>query len=52
VGSWSYVHTNLHAKGAQFVFLDGHAGRFHQTAYWDFTVNRPRVNDPGLAWIP
>jgi len=52
VGSWSYVHTNLHARGAQFVFLDGHVARFHHTAYWDFTVNRPRVNDPGLAWIP
>jgi prepilin-type N-terminal cleavage/methylation domain-containing protein/prepilin-type processing-associated H-X9-DG protein len=52
VGSWSYVHTNLHARGAQFVFLDGHAARFHHTAYWDFTVNRPRVNDPALAWIP
>lgn len=52
VGSWSYVHTNLHAEGAQFVFLDGHASRFHRTAYWDVSENRPWVNDPNLAWIP
>lgn len=52
VGSWSFVHTNLHANGAQFLFLDGHVARFHQKAYWDFAENRPHVNDPGLGWIP
>ncbi len=52
VGSWSYVHTNLHRAGAQFAFLDGHAARFRNTVYWDFASNKPRVNDAALRWIP
>ena len=52
VGSWSYVHTNLHEAGAQFTFLDGHAARFRNAAYWDFVANQPRVNDAALRWIP
>lgn len=52
VGSWSYVHTNLHAEGAQFLFLDGHVARFHRSAYWDAALNRARVNDPSLGWWP
>lgn len=52
VGSWSYVHTNLHNAGAQFTFLDGHAARFRNAAYWDFASNQPDVNDTALRWIP
>jgi len=52
VGSWSYVHTNLHQDGAQFTFLDGHSARFRNTAYWDFARNRPCTNDAALSWIP
>ena len=52
VGYWSYVHTNLHSQGAQFLFLDGHARWFSLTAYWEFTSNKGRTNNPELVWIP
>jgi len=52
VGYWGFVHTNLHNRGAQFTFLDGHATRFRNTAYWDFTLNQGRTNNPELRWIP
>jgi prepilin-type processing-associated H-X9-DG protein/prepilin-type N-terminal cleavage/methylation domain-containing protein len=52
VGYWGYTHTNAHAGGANFTFLDGHAARFRNTAYWDFTVNKARTNHPDLDWIP
>ena len=52
VGFWNFVHTNLHSRGAQFTFLDGHAARFAATAYWDFSVNRARTNHAELVWIP
>ena len=52
VGSWSFVHTNLHNHGAQFLFLDGHAARFRNTAYWDFKRRRALTNNPELVWIP
>jgi prepilin-type processing-associated H-X9-DG protein len=52
VGSWSFVHTNLHSQGAQFVFLDGHAARFKNSEYWDFSINKARTNSVNLVWIP
>ncbi|MBM3879756.1 MAG: DUF1559 domain-containing protein [Verrucomicrobia bacterium] len=52
VGAWSYVHTNLHQAGAQFGFLDGHAARFANRAYWDFSVDRGRWDNPDLRWFP
>jgi prepilin-type processing-associated H-X9-DG protein len=52
VGSWSYVHTNLHNQGAQFVFLDGHVARFRNREYWDFNTNKGITNNPELVWIP
>jgi prepilin-type N-terminal cleavage/methylation domain-containing protein/prepilin-type processing-associated H-X9-DG protein len=52
VGSWSFVHTNLHSRGAQFVFLDGHVQRFPVTAYWDPAANTARTNNADLIWIP
>ena len=48
----NFVHTNLHSLGAQFVFLDGHAARFRNSAYWDFVANKGRTNNPDLVWIP
>jgi prepilin-type N-terminal cleavage/methylation domain-containing protein/prepilin-type processing-associated H-X9-DG protein len=51
VGSWSYVHTNLHSRGAQFTFLDGHAARFRASAYWDASLNKARTNNAELVWI-
>jgi prepilin-type N-terminal cleavage/methylation domain-containing protein/prepilin-type processing-associated H-X9-DG protein len=52
VGSWTYVHTNLHSAGAQFTFLDGHAQRFGVSAYWDLAANKARTNNAELRWLP
>jgi prepilin-type N-terminal cleavage/methylation domain-containing protein/prepilin-type processing-associated H-X9-DG protein len=52
VGGYSYVHTNLHSCGAQFLFLDGHAARFKNTEYWDFSKHRAITNNPSLVWYP
>ncbi len=52
VAQHNNVHTNLHSRGAQFLFLDGHAARFPNRAYWDFTTDRGRTNHPDLAWFP
>jgi len=51
VGPGSYVHTNLHNHGAQFVFLDGHVQRFKVTAYRDAAGN-VITNNPELVWSP
>jgi prepilin-type N-terminal cleavage/methylation domain-containing protein/prepilin-type processing-associated H-X9-DG protein len=52
VGYWGFTHTNLHGGGANFAFLDGHAARFRNTAYWDFQKNRGRNDHPRIRWIP
>jgi prepilin-type processing-associated H-X9-DG protein len=52
VGGSSYVHTNLHGRGAQFLFLDGHTARFQNTEYWDFAKHRAITNNPNLIWYP
>ncbi|MCB1128204.1 MAG: prepilin-type N-terminal cleavage/methylation domain-containing protein [Verrucomicrobiae bacterium] len=52
VGGWTFVHTNLHQAGAQFVFVDGHAARHPNTAYWDFTRNQARTDHPDIRWLP
>jgi prepilin-type N-terminal cleavage/methylation domain-containing protein/prepilin-type processing-associated H-X9-DG protein len=46
------VHTNLHNRGAQFVFLDGHAQRFRNFEYWDFATGKGITNNPELVWFP
>jgi len=46
------VHTNLHNRGAQFVFLDGHVQRFRNVEYWDFKINKGITNNPELVWNP
>jgi prepilin-type N-terminal cleavage/methylation domain-containing protein/prepilin-type processing-associated H-X9-DG protein len=51
VGPGSYVHTNLHNKGAQFVFLDGHVQRFGVAAYRD-SAGEVVTNNPELVWCP
>jgi prepilin-type N-terminal cleavage/methylation domain-containing protein/prepilin-type processing-associated H-X9-DG protein len=51
VGSVSFVHTNLHNHGAQFVFLDSHVARFRVSAYCD-TSGHIITNNPELAWYP
>jgi prepilin-type N-terminal cleavage/methylation domain-containing protein/prepilin-type processing-associated H-X9-DG protein len=52
VAQWNNVHSNLHNHGAQFVFLDGHAARFRNTEYWNFTTGKGITNNPELVWIP
>jgi prepilin-type N-terminal cleavage/methylation domain-containing protein/prepilin-type processing-associated H-X9-DG protein len=52
VAQQNNVHTNLHRKGAQFTFLDGHAMRFGNREYWDFARNCGRTNNPNLVWRP
>jgi prepilin-type N-terminal cleavage/methylation domain-containing protein/prepilin-type processing-associated H-X9-DG protein len=52
VAQQNNIHTNLHQRGAQFVFLDGHSLRFRNTDYWDFTANKGRTNNPAIVWIP
>ncbi len=52
-GPESYVHTNLHSAGANFTFLDGHAKRFKNTEYWDFSKSGAagaRTDNPELVW--
>jgi prepilin-type processing-associated H-X9-DG protein len=46
------VHTNLHQRGAQFLFLDGHGRRFPNADYWDFRYQRGRRDHPELRWDP
>ena len=52
VAQQNNVHTNLHSRGAQFTFLDGHSARFKNSDYWDFTTNKGRTNNPSLIWNP
>jgi general secretion pathway protein G len=52
VAQQNNVHTNLHSRGAQFTFLDGHAQRHRVSEYWDFAANNGRTNNPDLLWIP
>jgi prepilin-type N-terminal cleavage/methylation domain-containing protein/prepilin-type processing-associated H-X9-DG protein len=51
VGGWTFAHTNLHNRGAHFLFLDGRAARFKSTAYRDAAGN-PMTNNPALSWFP
>ena len=52
VAQQNNVHTNLHNRGAQFTFLDGHSARFRNSDYWDFAQDLGRTNNPNLVWIP
>jgi prepilin-type N-terminal cleavage/methylation domain-containing protein/prepilin-type processing-associated H-X9-DG protein len=52
VAQQNNVHTNIHSGGAQFLFLDGHMKRFRNAAYWDFTDNKGRTNNPEIVWKP
>jgi prepilin-type N-terminal cleavage/methylation domain-containing protein/prepilin-type processing-associated H-X9-DG protein len=48
----NFVHTNLHNRGANLAFLDGHVQRFRNTEYWDFSTNKGITNNPDIVWFP
>jgi prepilin-type N-terminal cleavage/methylation domain-containing protein/prepilin-type processing-associated H-X9-DG protein len=52
VAQQNNVHSNLHNRGAQFVFVDGHVARFRNKEYWNFTTGTGITNNPELVWIP
>lgn len=52
VAQWNNVHSNLHNRGAQFLFLDAHVAWFKNTAYWDPKTRKGLTNNPKLVWIP
>ena len=52
VGTPNYIHTNLHTRGANIVFLDGHVQRFPNSAYWNFPANKGITNNPEIVWYP
>lgn len=52
VAQQNNVHTNLHQRGANFTFLDGHSAGYPSREYWDFAAQEGRTNNPSLIWIP
>jgi prepilin-type N-terminal cleavage/methylation domain-containing protein/prepilin-type processing-associated H-X9-DG protein len=48
-GTENYVHTNLHNRGANILFLDGHARRFKLSAYRN-NMGNVITNNPELVW--
>ncbi|HXG47149.1 MAG TPA: prepilin-type N-terminal cleavage/methylation domain-containing protein [Methylomirabilota bacterium] len=52
VGRATFVHTNLHRAGANFLFVDGHAAWFRNTEYWNLRDNEPLLTNPSLRWRP
>ncbi|HMJ88887.1 MAG TPA: type II secretion system protein [Candidatus Acidoferrum sp.] len=52
VGGPTFIHTNLHNRGASISFLDGHVARFASHLYWDFSANKPITNNPSIIWYP
>ena len=52
VASANHPHTNLHAAGCHFLFLDGHVQRWSARRFWDFSAGRGREDLPDLKWNP
>ncbi len=52
IGSWTFVHTNLHTGGANFLFLDSHVVRLKAADYWDPVTQKAITNNPSIVWIP
>ena len=52
VAQQNNVHSNLHSRGAQFLFVDGHVTRFRNKEYWNFAGNEGITNNPELVWLP
>jgi prepilin-type N-terminal cleavage/methylation domain-containing protein/prepilin-type processing-associated H-X9-DG protein len=52
VAQQNNVHPDLHARGAHFLFLDGHSAHFAAESYWDFKNKRGTTNHGELRWRP
>ncbi len=52
VAQQNNVHTNLHATGAHFLFLDAHVAHYPSSRYWDFSKQRGLTQPPDFRWIP
>ncbi len=52
VGGWNQVHTNLHSKGSNFLFLDASVDHRNNFDYWDFEDRKARVSPHGMQWLP
>ena len=48
----SFVYTNLHSGGAQFLFMDGHVKRFAKREYWNLATDQSITNNPSIVWRP
>lgn len=46
------VHTNIHGRGANISFIDGHVSHFRAAEYWDFKEKEGRTNNPSIVWKP
>ena len=46
------VHTNVHNKGANISFVDGHVSWHRSSTYWDYKQDKGRTNNPEMVWIP
>jgi prepilin-type N-terminal cleavage/methylation domain-containing protein/prepilin-type processing-associated H-X9-DG protein len=50
IGGWTFVHSNLHSEGAQFLFLDNHVSRLRNSEYYQ--NGTAITNNPQLVWMP
>ena len=46
------VHSNLHMRGANVLFLDAHVAHFRAKEYWNFATKKGLTNNPDLLWNP
>jgi prepilin-type N-terminal cleavage/methylation domain-containing protein/prepilin-type processing-associated H-X9-DG protein len=51
IGVENFVHTNLHGRGANISFMDGHAAHFRISAYRN-SIGKPITNNAELIWYP
>lgn len=52
VAQQNNTHTNLHQKGANFLFVDGRVSHYLSPEYWNYQTRRGRTNNSDLSWHP
>ncbi len=52
VAQQNNIATEVHGRGANFLFLDGHVTHYPVAAYWDTTREIGRTDHPELRWRP